>query len=147
MANITRAEAVALIKKRLEVGADKAVPGVIPWHYGRLELTELLDLIYGEAQTDDERLIYGSLKDIKPKRFPPLPAADLHVVTEAEVVSEIGRDRVSKAKDECRAALVEMTDNQSPQITFHFHVMPGGYKILAQCVSDDQHIYAHTRPV
>jgi hypothetical protein len=63
---MTRAEAVALIKKQLDgdthgrrdkQAIKKAASISGPWHYGKVELRELLDAIYGEATCDEEELV------------------------------------------------------------------------------------------
>ena len=48
---ITRAEAVAIINR----GLDTAVKPKGAWHFGRIEIKELLDAIYGPPDPDNER--------------------------------------------------------------------------------------------
>lgn len=56
MSKMTRREATALIEKQLnnETPADKEKSG---WHYGKKELRELMDAIYGGVPACDEEKI------------------------------------------------------------------------------------------
>jgi hypothetical protein len=54
MAKITRAEAVALIERQLKAGTTR--PKGVQHHYGRQELRELLDAIYGLPGSDAEKI-------------------------------------------------------------------------------------------
>jgi len=54
MTKITRAEAVALIERQLKDGTTR--PKGNQHHYGRQELRELLDAIYGLPNCDAEKI-------------------------------------------------------------------------------------------
>lgn len=59
----TRKEAVALINKQFD---EEKLKESGCWHYGRVELRALLDLIYeGEPTSDDEKIM--QFKNVKNK--------------------------------------------------------------------------------
>lgn len=60
MAIISRKEAAALVRRQLSVENDKC-EDIGAWHYGRIELRELLDAIYGPPQNEDEKIPRGIL--------------------------------------------------------------------------------------
>ena len=54
---VTRAEAAALVRRQLSSEHEKVPDDQFScWHYGKVELRELLDAIYGPPTNKDEEI-------------------------------------------------------------------------------------------
>lgn len=80
-ANITRDEASALINKQLD-GSDNTPEKGEYWHYGRQELKELLDAIYGPPQDSNSDLIN---EDKEKHKYPPRNSIDQSMAVKNDI--------------------------------------------------------------
>lgn len=67
-ANITRDEAVALINKQLIESSKNTPEKGEHWHYGRQEIKELIDYIYGPWKEGDAEIIKEEYHEKYPAR-------------------------------------------------------------------------------